>query len=163
MPGRHTPRAGSLGGADCGVRGRGAAIITCATAGEDRAGCGNWHRAAGGVAPGSTPVLTGRRGPDFNLLDLGGEGGLLGCLEQVADHRKPKGRRHGLAAILAVVVVARLSGANSVYAAGQSAATMPQEALRRRGIRYSTGSAGTCRRAEDDQAGSAARRREGRR
>lgn len=85
-----------------------------------------------------SPVLTGRRGPDFNRLDLGGEGGLLGCLEQVADHRKPKGRRHGLAAILAVVVVARLSGANSVYAAGQFAATMPQEALRRCGIRYNT-------------------------
>ena len=62
----------------------------------------------------------------------------MGCLEQVTDHRKPKGRRHGLAAILAVVVVARLSGANSVYAAGQFAATMPQEALRRCGIRYNT-------------------------
>ena len=83
-----------------------------------------------------SPVLTGRAPPDFNRLDLGREGGLLGCLEQVTDHRKPKGRRHGLAAILAVVVVARLSGANSVYAAGQFAATMPQEALRRCGIRY---------------------------
>ena len=43
--------------------------------------------------------------------------------------------RHDLAAILAVVVVARLSGADSVYAAAQFAATMPQEALRRCGIR----------------------------
>jgi predicted transposase YbfD/YdcC len=46
--------------------------------------------------------------------------------------------RHGLAAILAVIVVARLSGADSVYAAGQFAKSMPQEALRRCGIRYST-------------------------
>ena len=84
------------------------------------------------------PALTGRRAPDFNRLDLGPGQGLLGYLEKVSDHRKAKGIRHGLAAILAVVVVARLSGANSVYAAGQFAATMPQEALRRCGIRYST-------------------------
>ncbi|HUY52570.1 MAG TPA: transposase family protein [Streptosporangiaceae bacterium] len=85
-----------------------------------------------------SPVLAGRRAPDFNRLDLGGEHGLLHYLGKVTDHRKPKGVRHGLAAILAVIVVARLSGANSVYAAGQFAATMPQEALRRCGIRYST-------------------------
>ena len=54
----------------------------------------------------------------------------------MTDHRKPKGVRHGLAAILAVIVVARLSGANSVYAAGQFAQSMPQEALARCGIRY---------------------------
>ena len=83
-----------------------------------------------------SPVLTGRHAPDFNTLDLGTGHGLLGYLEEVTDHRKPKGKRHGMAAILAVVVVARLSGANSVYAAGQFAASMPQEALRRCGIRY---------------------------
>jgi len=44
--------------------------------------------------------------------------------------------RHGLAVILAVIVVARLCGADSVYAAAQFAASMPQEALRRCGIRY---------------------------
>ena len=71
--------------------------------------------------------LTGLTGPDFK--------GLLGYLAEVTDHRKPKGVRHDLAAILAVVVVARLSGADSVYAAAQFAATMPQEALRRCGIR----------------------------
>ena len=83
-----------------------------------------------------TPVLTGRRAPDFNRLDLGEGRGLLGYLAQVADHRKAKGVRHDLAAILTVVVVARLSGANSVHAAGQFAVRMPQEALRRCGIRY---------------------------
>ena len=85
-----------------------------------------------------THALTGRRAPDFNQLRTSGDGGLLEYLAKVADHRKPKGIRHQLAAILAVVVVARLSGADSVYAAAQFAQTMPQEALRRCGIRYST-------------------------
>ena len=35
-----------------------------------------------------------------------------------------------------MIVVARLSGANSVHAAAQFAKTMPQQALRRCGIRY---------------------------
>ena len=54
----------------------------------------------------------------------------------MSDHRKPKGVRHDLAAILVVVVVARLSGADSVYAAAQFARTMPQQALARCGIRF---------------------------
>jgi predicted transposase YbfD/YdcC len=82
--------------------------------------------------------LTGRAGPDFNALNVGGDGGLLEYLAKVADHRKPKGVRHSLAAILVVIVVARLSGADSVYAVAQFAASMPQEALRRCGIRYNT-------------------------
>jgi DDE_Tnp_1-associated len=80
--------------------------------------------------------LTGRDGPDFNTLNMNGDKGLLEYLAQVSDHRKPKGVRHDLAAILAVIVAARLSGANSVYAAAQFAASMPQEALARCGIRY---------------------------
>ena len=82
--------------------------------------------------------LTGRAGPDFNALNVSGDGGLLEYLGKVADHRKPKGIRHGLAAILVVIVVARLSGADSVYACAQLAASMPQEALRRCGIRHNT-------------------------
>jgi predicted transposase YbfD/YdcC len=82
--------------------------------------------------------LTGRAGPDFNALNVGGEGGLVQYLAKVADHRKAKGIRHDLAAILVVIVVARLSGADSVYAAAQFAASMPQEALRRCGIRYNS-------------------------
>jgi predicted transposase YbfD/YdcC len=82
--------------------------------------------------------LTGRAGPDFNALNVGGDGGLLEYLAKVADHRKPKGVRHSLAAILVVIVVARLSGADSVYAAAQFAASMPQEALGRCGIRYNS-------------------------
>ena len=88
-----------------------------------------------------TRPLTGRTQPDFGALNVsaaGPAGGktLLEYLAQVTDHRKPKGVRHGLAAILTVIVVARLCGADSVYAAAQFAATMPQEALRRCGIRY---------------------------
>lgn len=85
-----------------------------------------------------TRPLTGRRHPDFGALNMSaGSGSLLEYLGKVTDHRKPKGVRHDLAAILAVIVVARLCGADSVYAAAQFAAAMPQEALRRCGIRYS--------------------------
>ena len=104
--------------------------------------CWLYELAPGGMAALAAgfdaPVLAGRRAPDFNRLRVSGERGLLEYLAQVTDHRKPKGRRHDLAAILVVVVVARLCGANSVYAAAQFAATMPQEALRRCGIRYNT-------------------------
>ena len=75
-----------------------------------------------------TRPLTGRAGPDFNELNMSNDGGLLEYLAELADHCKPKGIRHGLAAILVLIVVARLSGANSVYAAGQFAASMPQDA-----------------------------------
>jgi predicted transposase YbfD/YdcC len=104
--------------------------------------CWLYELAPGGIAALAAgfdaPVLAGRRVPDFNRLRVSGERGLLEYLARVTDHRKPKGRRHVLAAILVVVVVARLCGANSVYAAAQFAQTMPQEALRRCGIRYST-------------------------
>jgi predicted transposase YbfD/YdcC len=103
-----------------------------------------WVRelASGGIAalPSAfdTRLLTGRRHPDFGALNMSaGSGSLLEYLGKVTDHRKPKGVRHDLAAILAVIVVARLCGADSVYAAAQFAAAMPQEALRRCGIRYS--------------------------
>ncbi len=104
--------------------------------------CWLYELAPGGIAALAAgfdaPVLAGRRAPDFNRLQVSGERGLLEYLAQVTDHRKPKGKRHDLAAILVVVVVARLCGANSVYAAAQFAQTMPQEALRRCGIRYNT-------------------------
>ena len=104
--------------------------------------CWLYELAPGGIAALAAgfdaPVLAGRRAPDFNRLRVSGERGLLEYLAQVTDHRKPKGRRHDLAAILVVVVVARLCGANSVLAAAQFAQTMPQEALRRCGIRYNT-------------------------
>src|SRR5208282_4719090 len=83
-----------------------------------------------------SPALTGRRGPDLNALHVGGEHGLLAYLDKVPDHRGPKGIRHRLGPVLTVIAAARLCGADSVYAAGQFAASMPQEALRRCGIRF---------------------------
>src|ERR1035441_10151400 len=104
--------------------------------------CWLYELAPGGIAALAAgfdaPVLAGRRAPDFNRLQVSGERGLLDSLAQLPDHRKPKGKRHDLAAILVVVVVALLCGASSVYAAAQFAQTMPQEALRRCGIRYNT-------------------------
>ena len=46
-------------------------------------------------------------------------GSLLRHLGRVGDHRSPRGRRHPLAAILALGVVAMLSGARSLYAIWQ--------------------------------------------
>jgi hypothetical protein len=66
-----------------------------------------------------------------------GDGGmsLLEHLRGVADHRKARGIRHPLEAILVVIAVAKLCGADSAYAAGQYAATMSQQALARCGLR----------------------------
>jgi hypothetical protein len=69
--------------------------------------------------------------------------GLLEHLRAVADHRKARGKRHPLEAILVVIAVAKLCGADSVYAVGQFAATMPQQALARCGLRPSP-AAGRC-------------------
>ena len=109
------------------------------------------------------PVLAGRRAPDFNRLRVSGERGLLEHLARVTDHRKPKGVRHDLAAILVVVVVARLCGADSVYAAARFAQSMPQEALRRCGIRYNTRLGLHVAQPQDDQADDPQDRRRGRR
>ena len=64
--------------------------------------------------------LTGRDGPDFNELNMSSDDGLLEYLAEVADYRMPKGIRHGLAAILTVIVVARLSGGTPSTRAGSS-------------------------------------------
>jgi len=58
-------------------------------------------------------------------------------LRGVTDHRKARGIRHPLEAILVVIAVAKLCGADSLYAIGQFAATMPQQALARCGCRRS--------------------------
>ena len=138
-PGPPTRRAGSPRRAGPPAYGRSRGSAYYVRHGQPKA---YWIRelAPGGLAAltaafDSRP-LTGRDGPDFNTLNMNGDKGLLEYLAQVTDHRKPKGVRHDLAAILTVIVAARLSGANSVYAAAQFAASMPQEALARCGIRY---------------------------
>jgi DDE_Tnp_1-associated len=74
--------------------------------------------------------------PDLNLLDLASaDGGLLAALAGVIDHRKNRGKRHGLAAILAVAVCAVLAGADGRAQIAQYAQMLPQPALTRLGIR----------------------------
>lgn len=114
-----------------------------------------WLRGVGGTAtaglpgllagafdsPQLTPGPEGR--PALNTLNIDGQGGdggdngrsLLEHLRGVTDHRKARGIRHPLEAILVVIAVAKLCGADSLYAIGQFAATMPQQALARCGLR----------------------------
>jgi predicted transposase YbfD/YdcC len=73
--------------------------------------------------------------PDLNNVDITGDDGLLGALAGVTDPRKARGIRHDLAAILAVAVCAVLSGADGLVAIADYAATMPQGALARLGVR----------------------------
>jgi len=92
-----------------------------------------------------SPLITPHRSKgriDVSTVNIDGSGGaggrsLLEHLRAVTDYRKPRGRRHPLEAILVVIAVAKLCGANSVYAVGQFAATMPQQALARCGLRLS--------------------------
>jgi predicted transposase YbfD/YdcC len=85
-----------------------------------------------------SPLITDRRGRaavDMNTLDVAGPGGLLAALGQVPEHRKARGIRHELAAVLAVATAAVLSGANSITAIAQYARTLTQPALATLGIR----------------------------
>jgi hypothetical protein len=112
-----------------------------------------WLRGLGQVAtaglPGllagafGSPLITApaRKGRiDLNTVNVDGRAGdgsrgLLEHLRGVTDHRKARGKRHPLEAILVVIAVAKLCGADSVYAVGQYAAAMPQQALARCGLR----------------------------
>jgi predicted transposase YbfD/YdcC len=73
---------------------------------------------------------------DLNALDFDSEGGLLARLEEIVDHRRPRGVRHPLASILAMATAATLAGARSVAAIGEYAADCPQEVLRRLGAKH---------------------------
>jgi predicted transposase YbfD/YdcC len=85
-----------------------------------------------------SPLITDRQGRaavDLNTLDIDGPGGLLAALGQVPEHRKARGIRHELAAVLAVATAAVLSGADSTTAIAQHARTLTQPALATLGIR----------------------------
>jgi predicted transposase YbfD/YdcC len=85
-----------------------------------------------------SPLITegqGRAAVDLNTLDIDGPGGLLAALGQVPEHRKARGIRHDLAAVLAVATAAVLSGADSTTAIAQHARTLTQPALATLGIR----------------------------
>jgi len=74
---------------------------------------------------------------DLNRVDLDGADGLLARLEAVPDPRMKRGVRHRVAPILAVAALATLRGAKSFNAIGDTAAELPQEALRRLDMRAS--------------------------
>jgi predicted transposase YbfD/YdcC len=74
--------------------------------------------------------------PDLNNVEITGDDGLLAALADVTDPRQARGIRHQLASILAVAVCAVLSGADGLVAIADYAATMPQGALVRLGVRY---------------------------
>jgi hypothetical protein len=73
---------------------------------------------------------------DLNTVDIEGDRGLLAALAQLSDHRKARGKRHELAAILAVATAAMLCGADGYAAITQWAAKQLQPALARLGIRF---------------------------
>jgi len=77
----------------------------------------------------------GRPALDMNALNIDGPAGLLAALGQVPEHRKARGIRHQLAALLAVATAAVLSGADSYAAIAQYARTLTQPALATLGIR----------------------------
>ncbi|MFN2616036.1 MAG: ISAs1 family transposase [Thermoleophilaceae bacterium] len=93
------------------------------------------------AAPFDHPLLvtTARRRPpmlDLNALCFEGPDGLLDRLGRIADHRKRRGVRHGLASVLAIAACATISGARSLAAIGEWAADVPQDVLRRLGAKY---------------------------
>jgi Domain of unknown function (DUF4338)/DDE_Tnp_1-associated len=88
-----------------------------------------------------SPLITERQNRaavDINTLDIDGPGGLLAALGRVPEHRKARGIRHELAAVLAVATVAVLCGADSTTAIAQHARTLTQPALATLGIRRTT-------------------------
>jgi predicted transposase YbfD/YdcC/GNAT superfamily N-acetyltransferase len=89
------------------------------------------------VADFDPPALLGGipvRAADLNRLDLQS---LLDELAKVPDPRMRRGIRHHLPQILAIATLATLRGATSLFAIGELAAELPQEALRRLGWRIS--------------------------
>ena len=71
---------------------------------------------------------------DLNRVRLVGGGSLLAKLEELPDHRKARGIRHRLAAILLVASAAVLSDAGSIVTIGEWAREAPHEATVRRAL-----------------------------
>ncbi len=68
---------------------------------------------------------------DCNTLDFDSNNGLLVRLASLPEHRKARGIRHSAASVIAIAVVAVLSGAKSFIAIGEVANELPQEVLDR--------------------------------
>lgn len=99
------------------------------------------HRSATSILSGTFdhPLIAAnpRRSPviDCNTLDFDSDVGLLARLHELPEHRMARGIRHSTASVIAVAVVAVLSGARSFTAIGEVAAELPQEVLARLGAR----------------------------
>lgn len=68
---------------------------------------------------------------DVNRLPLEGEGGLLELLHKLTDPRKKRGIRHPFDSVLALSIMAVLSGMRSYEAISEWASEVPNELLRR--------------------------------
>lgn len=73
---------------------------------------------------------------DCNRLDFESDTGLLARLQALPEHRSARGIRHSVASIIAVAIVATMSGAKSYRAIGEAAADLPQDVLARLGCRF---------------------------
>jgi hypothetical protein len=73
---------------------------------------------------------------NLNNCNFEGDSGLLTRLSQICDHRKPRGVRHSLSAVLAVAACATIAGCRSLTAIGEWAADCPQEVLARLGAKF---------------------------
>jgi predicted transposase YbfD/YdcC len=68
---------------------------------------------------------------DVNKLPLDGEGGLVEVLREMTDPRKARGIRHPIENVLALAVMAALSGMRSYEATAEWAKELPKDVLRR--------------------------------
>lgn len=86
------------------------------------------------------PVFTGhpRRATiiDCNLLDFESGTGLLARLDRLPEHRCARGIRHTVSSIIAVAIVATMSGAKSYRGIGEAAADLPDDVLERLGCKF---------------------------
>lgn len=88
------------------------------------------------ASPFEHPMLSSSTKRKANMVDLNsvvidGEGGLYARLAELPDHRKPKGVRHKLAAILVVCAAAVLCGARGPTEIAEWAADLDDEARAR--------------------------------
>ena len=88
------------------------------------------------AAPFPSPeILRGRSMPaltvDVNKLPLEGRGSLIELFSELTDPRKRRGIRHPFASVLALAVMAALSGMRSYEAIAEWASDLPKDVLRR--------------------------------
>jgi hypothetical protein len=78
-----------------------------------------------------TNAMTTRFSIDVNQLPLEGRGGLLEVLSELTDPREPQGIRHPFRSVLALCVMATLSGMRTYEAIAEWAKDLPKEIFKR--------------------------------